>query len=74
MLYPLTGLRNGQPYPPVGGVMELIPGDLGADLIRNKYAEEVKGVFAGRDMEVETATVAPPENAIKRGPGRPRKA
>lgn len=69
ILTSLTGLRNGRKYPPVGGIMELEDGDTGEELLRNGYAEKIGPVAAVKkavEAVVETATVAPPENAAKR--------
>lgn len=37
-----TGFRNGEPWPPVGGTLD-VPDHEAADLIRNRYADAVEG-------------------------------
>jgi hypothetical protein len=66
ILIPLTGLRNDKKYPPVGGVMELEPGDTGEELLRNGYAELVPEPKPVPKPVVETAEVAPPQNTAAR--------
>jgi hypothetical protein len=65
MLINISGLRNGKHYPPIGGVMELQPGDSGDDLLRNHYAEKV-GPVAAVARAVESVVAAPPENMAQR--------
>ena len=60
MLAAISGTRNGAAYPPVGGVLELKPGDEASDLIVNGYAELVEDPTV-----IETAEIAPPENAAR---------
>jgi len=56
MLVSINGSRNGQPYPPAGGIVDLQHGDDGHDLLDNGYAELVED-------EIETAADGAPENA-----------
>ncbi len=79
MLKHVSGLRDGWLYPPVGGILELVDGDDGSDLLRNKYAEPIEEIIEEIELvPIEVATVAPPENtalrttAVRRG--RPPKA
>lgn len=67
MLYRVSGMRNGVPYPPVGEVIELKEGDQAQDLILNEYAEVVE------EPKIETAEVAAPEMAARAYKPRPRK-
>lgn len=72
----VSGTRNGLEWPPRGSVLDL-PDDEAAEYCRTGMAEPV-AVFT----EFEQATVPEPElrtdtesgQAIRRGPGRPRKA
>lgn len=73
----VSGTRNGQEWPPRGSVVDL-PDAEAADYCRTGMAEPVSTFGA----DVEIATVSEPElrtdtesgQAIRRGPGRPRKA
>lgn len=56
MRFPVSGLRDGQPWPPVGGTIEL-PDDEAATLCRNRMAEPVYDPERG----VETAVMPAPE-------------
>ena len=62
MLVDIGGARNGQKYPPPGGIMELIERDDGHDLLDNGYAVLVEEPVRSAPV-IETATVAPPEVA-----------
>lgn len=66
MLAALSGARNGAAYPPPGGVLELKPGDTAQDLIGNGYAERVE------EPVIETAEIAPAENAARTLKPKPR--
>lgn len=69
----IGGARNGQPWPPVGGVLECSEHEA-LSLIGNGSAELVP-----EEAVVEMAMMAPPENTAlrietpRRKPGRPRK-
>ncbi len=48
---PVSGLRDGRPWPPVGGTIEL-PDDEAATLVRNRMAEPVFDPEAGVERAV----------------------
>lgn len=52
----ISGLRDGQPWPPVGGTIEL-PDDEAVGLVANRIAEPVYDPEHG----IETAVAPPPE-------------
>lgn len=78
ILFPPTGLRDGQPWPVAGSVLDL-PNDEAAAMVR---AGQVKPASAPVAPVTETTTAVPegettdaaPVAPVKRGPGRPRKA
>lgn len=68
----ITGSRDGEPWPERGGYIEL-PDHEAQDLIAAGLAQSAD---SDRDLDddVETATVAPDENAAAPGKRAPRKA
>lgn len=73
LLVEITGTRDGVPWPPLGGVVDL-PDSEAADLIRGGLAVEASTVPPAVDSSpVETAATVAPENAAEPAP-KPRKA
>jgi len=78
MLTTFDGTHDGEPWPPIGGIVELThPGTID-DLVRNGYAEivaEPKPKLAAT-ASVETVEAAPaPENAaVRTAKAKPRAA
>jgi hypothetical protein len=65
MLTVIGGTHDGEPWPEVGGIVELThPGAI-ADLVRNHYAEVVPEPELEPEPVIETAAVEPPQNAAK---------
>ena len=56
----ISGLLNGEHWPPAGGILDLDHEGEARGLIRNGLAVEVPAPV------IETAEVAPPRNAAKR--------
>lgn len=68
MLVTLDGTHDGQPWPPVGGTLEIDHPGAAADLVRNGLAELIEL------RAVETTQAVAPEHAAKRvGKTAPRK-
>ena len=67
MLFHIGGTRDGQPWPPVGGVMEVSDREA-ASLVANKYA------IAYVEPVIETAEVKPLEKAARTTKPQPRRS
>ena len=68
-----TGFRNGEPWPPVGGTLD-VPDHEAADLIRNRYADAVEGpddADTNTDPveDVSDATTEPGDTGTEAGSG-----
>ncbi len=66
MLVPLGGTHDNEPWPKVGGIVEINHPVAVDDLVRNHYAEIVV-----EEPVIEVAAVSPPQNAAKRV-GKPK--
>lgn len=66
MLFRIGGTRDGQPWPPPGGTIEVSDRE-GMALIANKYAKAYV-------EPIETAEVAPMENAARTIKPPPRRS
>lgn len=75
MRYPVSGTRNGQPWPAPGGEIDL-PGDEALILIKTQMADAVENrqepEKATAPKVEETREKAPKKPAMRK-PGRPRK-